>query len=111
MRRKTQLAVVTVGLLGGLGVSSAFAQSADDKTMSDDKMAGDKMPAKMSHKQMMDKMNAMSAADKAAMFDKMSEQDKADMFDKMPMEKRMAMMKADSAMKSKMMGHDTMDKH
>ena len=53
-----------------LTAGSGFAQATDK--MADDHMSG----KKMTHQAMMDKMNAMSNEDKAAMFDKMSEKDK-----------------------------------
>jgi hypothetical protein len=69
MRKRIGTALVAAGLFSGLAVIPAFAQ--DQSTMSDGKMAG----GKVSHQQMMDKMNSMSADDKAAMFDKMAPKD------------------------------------
>ena len=77
MRKKIQMTLAVAGLFSGLAITSAFAQTSDDKKMSDDKMSGEQMSGKkMSHQEMMDKMNKMSVDDKAAMFDKMSEKDK-----------------------------------
>ena len=64
-KRITTLAI-TIGMMGGLLAVSASAQATDEKSSD----------SKMSHQQKMDKMHAMSADDKAAMFDHMSEKDK-----------------------------------
>ena len=74
-----------------LMAGSGFAQTTDK--MADDHMSG----KKMTHQAMMDKMNAMSTEDKAAMFDKMTEKDK------------MAAMKMAGHDMSKMHGTERMD--
>ena len=102
MRTKIQAMLVATGLLASLAMP-AFAQEDHGKM---GKMSG----MKMSHEEMMAKIEKMSADDKAAVVDKMSLKDKkaatktagkdvtkmsaeekADMFDKLPMEKKMAM--------------------
>lgn len=111
MRTKIQAVVIATGLLAILATAPAFGQTDDHSKMG--KMSG----KKMSHDEMVAKMDKMSTDDKAAMIDKMpakdkmaamktagqdaakmSAQDKADMFDKMPMDKKMAMMTGGSKM-------------
>ena len=91
------------GFFSALTVSAAFAQTAaipadkmSDSKMSDSKMSGSKMSH---HQMMMDKMNNMSAEDKAAMFDGMSAKNKMAAMkmsghdaSKMPASERMSMM-------------------
>jgi hypothetical protein len=77
MYKRIQTGLAAAALLSGLAIMPAFAQTSDEKKMSDDKMPGEKMHGKkMSHQEMMDKMGKMTADDKAAMFDKMAEKDK-----------------------------------
>ena len=111
VRTKLQAIMVATGLLASLATVPVFGQTADHSKMG--KMSG----TKMSHDEMMAKIDKMSTDDKAAMIDKMSvkdkkaatktsgqdvskmsAQEKADMFDKMPMEKKMAMMTDGSMM-------------
>jgi Mg/Co/Ni transporter MgtE len=66
MFKRIATLAITIGMMGGLLAVSASAQTADDKSSD----------SKMSQQQKMDKMHAMSAEDKAAMFDHMSEKDK-----------------------------------
>lgn len=70
MCKTIQTILTATALLSGLAISSASAQ--DSSTMSAGQMPG----KKMSNQEMMDKMDKMSAKDKAAMFDKMTEKDK-----------------------------------
>ena len=102
MRTKIHALMVVTGLLASLEIP-VFAQENHSKM---GKMSG----MKMSHDEMMARIEKMSTDDKAALIDKMpvkdkqaatktagkdvtkmSAQEKADMFDKMPMEKKMAM--------------------
>lgn len=104
MRTRIQVIVVTVGLLAGVAAMPVVAQ------MDHSKM-GQKSGMKMSHEEMVAKLDKMSTDDKAALVDKMSVTDKkaamktsghdvnkmsaaekADMFDKLPMDKKMTMM-------------------
>jgi Mg/Co/Ni transporter MgtE len=66
MFKRIATLAITIGMVGGLLVVSASPQTTDEKSSD----------SKMSHQQMMDKMKAMSAEDKAAMFDHMSEKEK-----------------------------------
>ncbi len=66
MFKRIATLAITMGMMGGLLAVSASPQTADDKSSG----------SKMSHQQTMDKMHAMSAEDKAAMFDHMSEKDR-----------------------------------
>lgn len=75
MTKQLKTILATVGLLTALTMSSAAAQTPTDTTAGDH-MSGKKMTSKMSHQDMMDKMDKMSADEKAAMFDKMSAADK-----------------------------------
>ncbi|MEP6636254.1 MAG: hypothetical protein ABJB97_05975 [Acidobacteriota bacterium] len=141
MRKRIPTVLATTGLLGGLVMASAVAQEGEHKKMSSDKMASPDTPGKkMSQQDTMDKMSAMSADDKGAMFDKMTEkdkmaamnmsgkkmssqeamdamgkmsnQDKADVIDKLPADKKMSMMNGGSGMHhgSKKMGKMGMGK-
>jgi hypothetical protein len=65
MFTKIQMAITFVALLCGVTASTARAQPNATSAAT-----------KMSNKQMMDKMNSMSTAEKAAMFDKMTTNDK-----------------------------------
>ena len=113
MRFKKQALVVVTALVASLAISPVFAQE-DHSKMS--KMAG----TKMSHDEMIAKMDKMSVDDKAALIDKMptkdktaamkasghdmskmSAQAKADMFDKMPMDTKMTMMMGGDSMMQK----------
>ena len=73
MNKRTGTAVITLGLLSSIFSASAAAQDGSDKKMSAHEMSG----MKMSQKEATDKMAAMSADDKAAMYDKMSDKQKA----------------------------------
>lgn len=124
MRRKLRAIVVATALFASLAIIPVFAQEDHSKM---GKMSG----TKMSHDEMMAKMDKMSADDKAAVIDKMSVKDKkaatktsgqdmskmsaqqkADMFDKMPVDKKMTMMMTHGSMthKGKKMAKGTMDK-
>ena len=118
MKTKMNLRVLAVatGLLACLVPAPGFGQTEDHSKMG--KMSGTKMSGnKMTHEEMVAKMDKMSTDDKAAMIDKMpskdkmaamkmsghegtsmSAQEKADMFDKMPMDKKMSMMSGGSMM-------------
>ena len=121
MRTKIQAMAVAAALLTGFGAISVFSQEDHGKM---GKMAG----KKMSHDEMMAKMEKMSTEDKAAMIDKMpvkdkkaamktsgmdvskmSAKEKAEMFDKMPMDQQMTMMSAKESKNGKM-GKHTSDK-
>lgn len=111
---KTIQAIVLAAGLVVVGVTTtAFAQSDHSKM---GKMGG----TKMSHEEMMAKVDKMSAEEKAMLIDKMpakektvamkaagqdagkmSTQDKANMFDKMPADKKMKMMMANESMTHK----------
>jgi hypothetical protein len=65
MLKHIQTALTVIALLCGLAACTALAQ-----------VTGTSSAYKMSNQQMMDKMNHMSTADKAVMFDKMTHQDK-----------------------------------
>jgi hypothetical protein len=65
MCKQIQMAFMVISMLCGITASTAFAQGTSTNAAS-----------KMSNQQMMDKMNSMSTAEKAAMFDKMSHSDK-----------------------------------
>lgn len=125
MRTKIPAIVLASSLLAGLATVPVFAQTPDHSKMG--KMSG----TKMSHDEMMAKIDKMSTDDKAAMIDKMavkdktaamktsghdaskmSAQQKADMFDKMPVDKKMTMMMTQGSMthKGKKMGKGRMDK-
>ena len=114
MRKRIQAIAVAAGLMASLAAVPVFGQSEDHSKMG--KMSG----TKMSHDEMIEKMDKMSKDDKAALIDKMpvkdkqaamktsgqdvskmSAQQKADMFDKMPMEKKMTMMMAAGSMTHK----------
>ena len=114
MRTNIQALVVLTGLLASSATLPAFGQTADHSKM------GNMSGTKMSHDEMIAKMDKMSKGDKAALIDKMSvkdkkaamktsgqdvskmsAQDKADMFDKMPMDKKMTMMMAAGSMMQK----------
>lgn len=124
MRTKMQTILVATGLLASFAIVPLFSQTADHSKMG--KMSG----AKMSHEEMIARLDKMSTDDKAALIDKMpakermaamkasghdgsemSAQQKADMFDKMPMDKKMTMMMAQDSMmdKGKKMGKKKMD--
>ena len=109
MFKKIQAMVLLAGLVA-VCTTTAVAQSDHTKM---GKMAG----TKMSHDEMMAKMDKMSTDEKATLIDKMpakekssamkaagqdagkmSSQDKADMFDKMPADKKMKMMMAKESM-------------
>ena len=113
MLTKLHAIVIATALLVGWAAVPVFAQEDHSKM---GKMFG----TKMSHDEMVAKMDAMSTDDKAAMIDKMpakdrmaamkaagqnaskmSAQGKADMFDKMPMDKKMTMMMAGGPMMKK----------
>lgn len=113
MRRKLRAIVVATALFASLAIIPVFAQEDHSKM---GKMSG----TKMSHDEMIAKMDAMSTNEKAAMIDKMpvkdrtaamkasgqnsskmSAQAKADMFDKMPMDTKMTMMMAGDSMTQK----------
>ena len=113
MRTKLQAIAVAAVVMASLTTMPVFAQEDHSKM---GKMSG----TKMSHDEMIAKMDAMSTDDKAALIDKMpakdrmaamkaagqnaskmSTQGKADMFDKMPMDKKMTMMMADGPMMQK----------
>lgn len=117
MRTKIQAVVIATGLLAILATAPAFGQTDDHSKMGKMGKMGKMSGKKMSHDEMVAKMDKMSTDDKAAMIDKMpakdkmaamksagqdaskmSAQDKADMFDKMPMDKKMAMMTGGSKM-------------
>jgi hypothetical protein len=123
MHMKIQTIIVAAGLLANLATVSVFAQKTDKISAT--------TGSKMSHDEMMAKIDKMSTDDKAVMIDKMptkdktaamktsgqdvskmSVQEKADMFDKMPMDKKMAMMTGGSMMHKggKMGKMDKMDK-
>ena len=126
MRKRILTILGTAGLLSGLVISSALAQTSDDK-----KMSGATEKQAMSHQETMDKMAALSTDEKAAIYDKtvnqkmpgkkshpgmmggmgkMSNQEKADMFDKMPMDQKMAAMNGGSGMHHGSKKIDKMDK-
>lgn len=113
MFKKIQAMVLVAGLAAVGATTTAFAQSDHSKM---GKMAG----KKMSHEEMMAKMDKMSAEEKATLIDKMpakektaamkaagqdpgnmSSQDKAAMFDKMPADQKMKMMMAKESMMHK----------
>ncbi len=114
MRTRIQAIGVGAGLRAGLAAVPGFGQVEDHSKM------GTMSGAKMSHDEMIAKMDKMSKDDKAALIDKMpvkdkqaamktsgqdvskmSAQQKADMFDKMPEEKKMTMMMAAGSMTHK----------
>lgn len=113
MRTKLQAIGVATALLVSLAAVPTFAQDDHSKM---GKMSG----TKMSHAEMVSKIDKMSVDDKAAIIDempakdrmaamkasghdasKMSAQGKADMFDKMPMDTKMTMMMAHDSMMQK----------
>lgn len=119
MLKKIMTITLTAGLLASMATTMAFAQSDHGKM---GKMSG----TKMSHEEMMAKVDKMSADEKATLVDKMpakekssamkaagqdaskmSSQDKADMFDKMPADQKMKMMMGKKSMMHKggKMGH------
>jgi hypothetical protein len=89
MRKQINVVLTIVSLFSSVAVVSAWAQTSDNK-MSQEKMSG----TKMTHQQKMDKM---SADDKAAMFDRMTEKD------------RMASMKMSGHDMAKMSSSERMD--
>lgn len=119
MRTKTLALMIVIGLFASLEMP-VFAQEDHSKM---GKMSG----MKMSHEEMMAKIEKMSTEDKVAVVDKMSLKDKkaatktagkdvmkmsaeekSDMFDKLPMEKKMAMTSEGSMMqKGGKMGKST----
>lgn len=113
MRTKLQTIAVATALLVSLAEVSTFAQDDHGKM---GKMSG----TKMSHDEMVAKIDKMSVDDKAALIDKMpakdrmaamkasghdaskmSAQGKSEMFDKMPMDTKMTMMMASDSMMQK----------
>jgi hypothetical protein len=113
MFKKIQAMVLVTGLLAVGSTTAAFAQSDHGKM---GKMSG----TKMSHEEMMAKLDKMSVEEKTTLIDKMpvkektaamkaagqdpgkmSSQDKAAMFDKMPAEQKMKMMMAKGSMMHK----------
>ena len=124
MRTKIQTIVFAAVLLAGYAAAPLFSQAGEHGKMG--KMAG----KKMSHDEMVAKIEKMSTDDKAALIDKMpakdrmaamkasgqdaanmSAQQKADMFDKMPLDKKMTMIGKGSMMHNgKKMGKGATDK-
>ena len=123
MRTKLQAIVVATGLLASLVTVSVLGQTEDHSKMG--KMSG----TKMSHDEMVAKIDKMSPDDKAAMIDKMSVKDKkaamktsgkamskmsakekADMFDNMPTDKKMTMMMGQGSTMHKGRKMEKMDK-
>ena len=124
MRTKVQTIVFGAVLLAGFTAAPLFSQAEEHGKMG--KMSG----KKMSHEEMVAKIEKMPTNDKAALIDKMpvkdriaamkasgqdaanmSSQQKADMFDKMPLDKKKMMMGKGSMMHNgKKMGKGATDK-
>ena len=113
MRMKLQAIAVAAVVMASLMTMPVFAQEDHSKM-------GKMSSTKMSHDEMIAKMDKMSVDDKATLIDKMpakdrmaamksagqeagkmSAQAKADMFDKMPMDTKMTMMMAGDSMMQK----------
>ena len=127
MHTKIRAIVVATGLIASLATVPVFGQTADQ---ADHSKMGKMSGTKMSHDEMVAKMDKMSPDDKAGLIDKMSVKDKkaamatskqdvskmsvqekADMFDKLPTDKKMTMMGGGSTMHNGgKMGKGKMDK-
>src|SRR5665213_4016633 len=70
MRKRIKMILAAAGIVTAFAISPAVARPTQDSKMSDGS------GSKMSHQQMMDKMDKLTADDKAAMYDRMSNRDK-----------------------------------